>query len=193
MARTKSQLASSSPTTTTPAGQEVIPPSNPNCRSETTDLRKAMEAMNLRPFSLNSSVINLDMPTTNTQQFGTDIRSKLIQEETALEDMIVDLILEGRWEVLQPNSGKSVILGDGRSVSIGYQEEPGCSYRTWEWHGHVMVYEDGEGYVPEYVYGNYFEPLEDDDESELINMNPTIGLGGIISRASRAPLPSKAL
>lgn len=104
--------------------------------------------------------------------------------------MIVDLILDGQWEVLQPNSGKSIVLGNGKSVSVSYQEEPGSGYRTWEWHGHVMVYEDGEGYVPEYVYGNYFEPLEDENEPDFISMNnmnsmcsvnPRLGLGGYIS------------
>lgn len=112
------------------------------------------------------------------------IRSKLVQEETSLEDRIVDLILDGQWDLLQPNSGKSVVIGDGKSVSVSYQEEPGSGYRTWEWHGHVMVYEDGEGYMPEYVYGNYFEPLEDEQhaESEFYNMgNMTIGLGGLVS------------
>jgi hypothetical protein len=59
---------------------------------------------------------------------------------------------------------------------VSYQEEPGSGYRTWEWHGHVMVYEDGEGYVPEYVYGNYFEPLE----SNSSTMDHLIGLGGYI-------------
>lgn len=118
-------------------------------------------------------------------RFGSGIRSKLVQEETTLEDRIVDLIQDGQWDLLQPNSGKSIVIGDGKSVSVSYQEEPGSGYRTWEWHGHVMVYEDGEGYMPEYVYGNYFEPLEDEHDSDFINMGSmTIGLGGLVSGIS---------
>jgi hypothetical protein len=132
-----------------------------------------MDALEIAPFSLDASAVNLDMPDS---RLGSSNRSKLVEEETTLEDKIVNLILDGQWEVLQPNSGKSVVLGDGKSVSVSYQEEPGSGYRTWEWHGHVMVYEDGEGYVPEYVYGNYFEPLE----SNSSTMDHLIGLGGYI-------------
>lgn len=118
---------------------------------------------------------------------GSNIRSKVVEEETTLEDMIVGLILNGQWEVLEPNSGKSIVLGNGKSVSVSYQEEQGSGYRTWEWHGHVVVYEDGEGYVPEYVYGNYFEPLEDQFEPDFSGINsissadPRLGLGRYIS------------
>lgn len=183
MARGKpvSAVASPPPTTITTGSKldGTITPPNPNSRSEISPLSKAMEALEIPPFSLDASAINLDMPES---RLGTSIRSKLVEEETTLEDMIVDLILDGQWEVLQPNSGKSVVLGDGKSVSVSYQEEPGSGYRTWEWHGHVMVYEDGEGYVPEYVYGNYFEPLESDSSSmnNMDSMNHIIGLGGYI-------------
>lgn len=193
MARSKPVSAVSAPaptSNTTTAGSKLdrsITPPNPNSRSEMSPLSKAMESLDIRPFSLDNSAHNLDMPES---RYGSNIRSKLVQEETSLEDMIVDLILDGQWEVLQPNSGKSIVLGNGKSVSVSYQEEPGSGYRTWEWHGHVMVYEDGEGYVPEYVYGNYFEPLEDENEPDFISMNnmnsmcsvnPRLGLGGYIS------------
>ncbi|KAG0567257.1 hypothetical protein M758_7G156200 [Ceratodon purpureus] len=183
MARGKpvSAVASPPPTTTTTGSKldGTITPPNPNSRSDISPLSKAMEALEIPPFSLDASAINLDMPES---RLGSSIRSKLVEEETTLEDMIVDLILDGQWELLQPNSGKSVVLGDGKSVSVSYHEEPGSGYRTWEWHGHVMVYEDGEGYVPEYVYGNYFEPLESDSSSmnNMDSMNHIIGLGGYI-------------
>ena len=177
MARGKpvSALASPPPATTTSGSKldGTITPPNPNSRSEISPLSKAMDALEIAPFSLDASAVNLDMPDS---RLGSSNRSKLVEEETTLEDKIVDLILDGQWEVLQPNSGKSVVLGDGKSVSVSYQEEPGSGYRTWEWHGHVMVYEDGEGYVPEYVYGNYFEPLE----SNSSTMDHLIGLGGYI-------------
>lgn len=191
MARAKPQLAASDPassTNTTACGAKPED-SNPTSNGNNVHLNKAMEGLHLRPSCIDSSAINMDFPET---MMAAEIRSKLAQEETALEDMIVDLILDGQWEILQPNSGKSIVLGDGKSVSVGYNEELGSGYRTWEWHGHVMVYEDGEGYVPEYIYGNYFEPLEEEDEFDLSSMNPVIGLGGIISGVERRA-PSKAL
>ncbi|KAK6140317.1 hypothetical protein DH2020_025954 [Rehmannia glutinosa] len=38
-------------------------------------------------------------------------------------------------------------------------EETGSDYRVWEWHGHIMLFDEENGYTPEYIYGNYFERL----------------------------------
>jgi hypothetical protein len=154
-----------------------------------TQLNKGLGALSLHPVFVDSSAIDMDMPK---KMMCDALRTKLAEEEAALEDMIVDLIVDEQWEILLPNSGRSVVLGDRKSVSVFYNEDSGSAYRTWEWHGHVMVYEDGEGYVPEYIYGNYFEPLENEDEYEPISMSPVVGLGGIISGVERRA-PSKAL
>ncbi len=156
---------------------------------EGAQLNKGMGALSLHPVFVDSSAIDMDMPK---KMMCDALRTKLAEEEAALEDMIVDLIVDEQWEILLPNSGRSVVLGDRKSVSVFYTEDSGSAYRTWEWHGHVMVYEDGEGYVPEYIYGNYFEPLENEDEYEPISMSPVVGLGGIISGVERRA-PSKAL
>lgn len=117
-------------------------------------------------------------------------RSKLAQEEAAIESKIVEYILDGQWESLNPNSGVSVEV-KGSHLCVDYHEEVG--YRVWEWHGHCMIYEDGEGYTPEYIYGNYFEPLVHEDEVSrpvglglMANTRRVMpGLGGILSPIGR--------
>ncbi|MQL87304.1 hypothetical protein Taro_019840 [Colocasia esculenta] len=84
-------------------------------------------------------------------------RSLLAREEAKLEKEIIRVIRSGAArESLKPNSGQSVSIGD-HNVCVGFHEEPGSEYRVWEWHGHVMLFDDEDGFCPEYVYGNYFE------------------------------------
>ncbi|KAB2631189.1 hypothetical protein D8674_008708 [Pyrus ussuriensis x Pyrus communis] len=44
-------------------------------------------------------------------------------------------------------------------ICIGFHEELRSEYRVWEWHGHIMLFDEENGYTPEYIYGNYFEEL----------------------------------
>jgi hypothetical protein len=126
-------------------------------------------------------------------------RSKLAQEEAAIESKIVEFILDGQWQSLNPNSGASVEIR-GSHLCVDYHEEVG--YRVWEWHGHCMIYEDGEGYTPEYIYGNYFEPLVHEEEVSrpvglgLLANNRRVmpGLGGILSATGRqGALPMRSI
>ncbi|CAA6654911.1 unnamed protein product [Spirodela intermedia] len=52
-------------------------------------------------------------------------------------------------------------IGRRRShnICVGYHQESGSEYRVWEWHGHIMLFDEENGYVPEYIYGNYFERI----------------------------------
>ncbi|KAL5210316.1 hypothetical protein ABZP36_005939 [Zizania latifolia] len=86
-------------------------------------------------------------------------RRTLAREEAKLEKEIVRLVLAGEAEeALKPNSGQSVAVGD-HHVCVGFHDEAGGDYRVWEWHGHVMIFDDEDGYSAEYIYGNHFEPL----------------------------------
>ncbi|CAM6091972.1 unnamed protein product [Calypogeia fissa] len=121
-------------------------------------------------------------------------RSKLAQEEAAIESKIVEHILDGQWEPLHPNSGTSVDIR-GSHLCVDYHDEVG--YRVWEWHGHCMTYEDGEGYTPEYIYGNYFEPLAQEEEVRrpvglglAANHRRVMpGLGGLLTPIGRQGAP----
>jgi hypothetical protein len=121
-------------------------------------------------------------------------RSRLAQEEAAIGSKIIRYIVDGQWESLRPNSGASVEIR-GSHLCVDYREEVG--YRVWEWHGHCMIYEDGEGYTPEYIYGNYFEPLLQEEELGrpvglgLLANNRRVmpGLGGILGPIGRNGAP----
>jgi hypothetical protein len=86
-------------------------------------------------------------------------RRTLSREETKLEKEIVRMVLAGDADdALKPNSGQSVAVGD-HHVCVGFHDDAGGEYRVWEWHGHVMLFDDEDGYSAEYIYGNHFEPL----------------------------------
>jgi hypothetical protein len=86
-------------------------------------------------------------------------RRMLAREEAKLEKEIVRMVLAGKAEEkLKPNSGQSVAIGD-HHLCVGFHNEAGGEYRVWEWHGHVMLFDDEDGYSAEYIYGNHFEPL----------------------------------
>ncbi|KAL2344978.1 hypothetical protein Fmac_006263 [Flemingia macrophylla] len=84
-------------------------------------------------------------------------KSELMREEAKLEREIIKIILSGDGESrLKPNSGQAVSVRD-HHICVGFQDEEASSYRVWEWHGHIMAFDDEFGYNPEYIYGNYFQ------------------------------------
>ncbi|EPS68091.1 hypothetical protein M569_06683 [Genlisea aurea] len=99
----------------------------------------------------------------NLSESGSDSedeesKSQLAKEESKLEKEIIRTILSGDIEKLKPNSGETVSFGE-HHVCVGFQEETGSDYRVWEWHGHIVLFDEDSGYMPEYIYGNYFEML----------------------------------
>ncbi|KAL8227109.1 hypothetical protein R6Q57_016941 [Mikania cordata] len=138
-------------------------------------------------------------------------KSQLAKEESKLEKEVIKMILGGNpEETLKPNSGQAVTIGE-HHICVGYHMEPGSEYRVWEWHGHIMLFDDENGYNPEYIYGNYFERLRvesigkmkqdavakeggDDKEEknmnsglkELIGSNEDSGSGRILHRNMNA-------
>ncbi|XP_065872267.1 uncharacterized protein [Euphorbia lathyris] len=88
-----------------------------------------------------------------------DNRTQLSKEESKLEKEIIRLILSGKADSLKPNSGQAVTIGE-HHICVGFHEEKGSDYRVWEWHGHIMLFDEENGYTPEYIYGNYFERLQ---------------------------------
>lgn len=87
---------------------------------------------------------------------GYSSKSELSKEESRLEKQIIRTILTGKIDSLKPNSGQAVTIGE-HHICVGFHEDPGTDYRVWEWHGHVMLFDEENGYTPEYIYGNYFE------------------------------------
>ncbi|KAL8217032.1 hypothetical protein R6Q57_023869 [Mikania cordata] len=86
-------------------------------------------------------------------------KSHLAEEESKLEKHVIKMIIGGNAEeTLKPNSGQAVEIGE-HHICVGFHVEPGSVYRVWEWHGHIMLFDDENGYNPEYIYGNCFEKL----------------------------------
>ncbi|KAH7373472.1 hypothetical protein KP509_17G058500 [Ceratopteris richardii] len=106
-------------------------------------------------------------------------RSKLAREEALLEARVVQIIIAGDPETLKPNSGRSVALGD-HHICVSYHDDTSSGYRIWEWHGHILMFDDENGYVPEYVYGNFFQIMPKNDDAAA-NLVSGVGLSGAIA------------
>ncbi|XP_010529853.1 PREDICTED: uncharacterized protein LOC104806580 [Tarenaya hassleriana] len=91
-------------------------------------------------------------------EYSGDYQSKLAREEARLEKELIRIIVSGRSDSLKPNSGQAVTVND-HHICVGFHEDEDSDYRVWEWHGHIMLFDEENGYTPEYIYGNYFERL----------------------------------
>ncbi|KAL0309821.1 UNVERIFIED_CONTAM: hypothetical protein Scaly_1744000 [Sesamum calycinum] len=103
-------------------------------------------------------LLNLSESDSDSDNEGSSSspKTQLAKEESRLEKEIVRTILSGEIEKLKPNSGQAISIGE-HHICVGFQEETGSDYRVWEWHGHIMLFDEENGYTPEYIYGNYFE------------------------------------
>ncbi|KAJ0245674.1 Uncharacterized protein HA466_0181100 [Hirschfeldia incana] len=87
-----------------------------------------------------------------------DPQNNLEREEAKLEKELIRVIVSGRIDSLKPNSGQAVTVNE-HHICVGFHEDEESDYRVWEWHGHIMLFDEENGYTPEYIYGNYFERL----------------------------------
>ncbi|KAK6942926.1 hypothetical protein RJ641_028303 [Dillenia turbinata] len=118
-------------------------------------------------------------------------KTQLSKEESKLEKEIIKVILSGKSETLKPNSGQAVSIGE-HHICVGFHEEEGSDYRVWEWHGHIMLFDEENGYSPEYIYGNYFQRIvggkvsgvveEEKSEKEKEEKIGNLGLRELIGR-----------
>lgn len=121
-----------------------------------------------RPFIL-SGLHGINPNTTHTalnfDPSNDNFRGWAISpQEADLRTHIIRLINSGDWDSLNPNSGQSVEVAN-QSVCVAYREDSQSGYRTWEWHGHFLVYDGRLGYTTEYFYGNYPQPMEKKDNA----------------------------
>ncbi|KAH8506193.1 hypothetical protein H0E87_013134 [Populus deltoides] len=106
--------------------------------------------------SLEDLLFNVD--DSSDEDDDNTNKTQLSKEESKLEKEIIRVILSGKIDSLKPNSGQAVTIGE-HHICVGFHEEQGSDYRVWEWHGHIMLFDEEDGYTPEYIYGNYFERL----------------------------------
>ncbi|XP_043700846.1 uncharacterized protein LOC122651503 [Telopea speciosissima] len=137
-------------------------------------------SQSLEDFLLDSNAIPDDDDGDDTD------RTPLAKEESKLEKEIIRIILTGNTESLKPNSGQAVTIGE-HHVCVGFHEDTGSDYRVWEWHGHIMLFDEENGYSPEYIYGNYFErapalkrtPDTEKDEEKVVEKEERVGSLGL--------------
>jgi hypothetical protein len=78
-------------------------------------------------------------------------RRALAKEETKLEKEVIRLVQSGDSDqLLKPNTGQSVSIGD-HNICVGFHVDKEAEYRVWEWHGHIMLYDETEGYIYDYL------------------------------------------
>ncbi|CAN4109649.1 unnamed protein product [Withania somnifera] len=128
-------------------------------------LQSLMSRLQIRPppstsLSLEDLLFN-NLPSDDDEENLNEYSSKseLSKEESRLEKQIIRTILSGKIDSLKPNSGQAVTIRE-HHICVGFHEDPGTDYRVWEWHGHVMLFDEENGYTPEYIYGNYFERVK---------------------------------
>ncbi|XP_059667793.1 uncharacterized protein LOC132313137 [Cornus florida] len=127
-------------------------------------LQTLMGRLQIRPPNLHSPPILtqtledllFDINNLSDGDEDDDSKPQLAKEERKLEKEIIRTILSGKTETLKPNSGQAVTIGE-HHICVGFHEETDSDYRVWEWHGHIMLFDEENGYTPEYIYGNYFE------------------------------------
>ncbi|KAI8574731.1 hypothetical protein RHMOL_Rhmol01G0377100 [Rhododendron molle] len=74
-------------------------------------------------------------------------KTQLAKEESKLEKAIIRTILSGKTDTLKPNSGQAVTVNE-HHICVGFHRDAGSEYRVWEWHGHVMLFDEENGYSP---------------------------------------------
>eukprot|EP00252_Welwitschia_mirabilis_P009599 TRINITY_DN22261_c0_g1_i1.p1 TRINITY_DN22261_c0_g1~~TRINITY_DN22261_c0_g1_i1.p1 ORF type:complete len:183 (+),score=27.97 TRINITY_DN22261_c0_g1_i1:149-697(+) len=142
-------------------------------------LKDLMEKLQIRPpeyLDTDSLISNVCEKVIEDE--GTD---SLEKEAAKLEQKVIRIILSGKGsELLKPNSGQSVEVG-GHHICVGCSERAESGYNVWQWHGHIMLFDDEDGFRLEYVYGNYFQKLkkderdtEEEEEEGLLSENSVL-------------------
>ncbi|KAL3825978.1 hypothetical protein ACJIZ3_022007 [Penstemon smallii] len=119
---------------------------------------KSLEELLFSDLLLNLSESDSNSDDEDNSSSSYSSKSQLAKEESKLEKEIIRTVLSGEIEKLKPNSGQAITVGE-HHICVGFHEETGSDYRVWEWHGHIMLFDEENGYTPEYIYGNYFERL----------------------------------
>ncbi|XXG89726.1 hypothetical protein AAC387_Pa12g1659 [Persea americana] len=105
---------------------------------------------------LESLLLDLSLLSNDLYDSGM---AYVANEEWEVERLIVRSIVAGGTASLQPNSGQPITIR-GHNITVGFHDERGSNHRVWEWHGHVMTYDEMNGYSLEYIHGYYFERMQ---------------------------------
>lgn len=95
-----------------------------------------------------------------------ECKSNIAKETEKLEQKIVHMILSGKGDELKPNSCNFVEVS-GHHICVATTKKAESGYCVWQWHGHIMLYDEEKGFRLEYIYGNYFQRLEVEENVEV--------------------------
>ncbi|KAI5069415.1 hypothetical protein GOP47_0016109 [Adiantum capillus-veneris] len=131
----------------------------------------------LNPLGTISGIGTTELPNTRG-------RGKLAREEALLEAKVVQIIVAGDPQTLKPNTGRSVAVGD-HHICVAFRDDTNSGYRIWEWHGHILMFDYENGYIPEFIYGNFYQllPKNVDGFGNVVN---GVGLSGAITNREKA-------
>lgn len=151
-------------------------------------LQTLLGRLHIRP--PNSSPLlsqSLDNSDGDDDDDDGDSGNSLDREEARLEKELIRVIVSGRIDSLKANSGQAVTVNE-HHICVGFHEDEESDYRVWEWHGQIMLFDEENGYTPEYIYGNYFERLlpkkkeakqeAEEEEVENLGLRELIDGGG---------------
>ncbi|XP_058210326.1 uncharacterized protein LOC131322829 [Rhododendron vialii] len=138
---------------------QIGPPPNHLHSSSSPLLNQTLEDLLFDATTNHLSLSDTDDDDDKTDDHHSNSnKTQLAKEESKLEKDVIKTILSGDIETLKPNSGQAVAIGD-HHICVGFHRESDSDYRVWEWHGHIMLFDEENGYTPEYIYGNYFERM----------------------------------
>ena len=115
-------------------------------------------------------------PSQTPEQNPINNTGKIAIEEAKIEKAIIEAITRGKIQTLKPNSGEAITICE-HYICVSFHDEPESECRVWEWHGHVLSYNEERGYTQEYVYGNYFERTMRSAFSDESEAERDVGLG----------------
>ncbi|XP_077215506.1 uncharacterized protein LOC143850083 [Tasmannia lanceolata] len=118
----------------------------------------------------------------------------LANEEWKLEKENIRIIDSGKTETLNPNSPQGVTIRD-HHIYIAFCDEWDLDHQVWQWHGHIILFDDQNGYMCEYFYGHYDERVDfkfggndknenDEEENKKQSRAMNLGLGNLIGDTS---------
>ncbi|RWR77493.1 hypothetical protein CKAN_00598100 [Cinnamomum micranthum f. kanehirae] len=130
---------------------------------KTSTLRKVPSSKMSLPYDL---FLSLFLESLVLDSFLVPDESRMgyvASEEMNIEREVTHAIVTGDTASLRPNSGQPVMIG-GHNISVRCYSERGADHRVWEWHGHIMTYDEENGYSLEYIFGNFYERMPDRQE-----------------------------
>lgn len=121
---------------------------------------------NFRPYAdysterfndLISSVLNpsISLYTPTDEEI---LMHKINEEEQKVRHEIISIIRSGNTDSLNANTLGGTYIFE-HPVCIRFEDNYNLNQRNWMWHGHIVLYEQGLGYRPQYFHDWYDEEL----------------------------------